>query len=234
MDACRVQIEAALRARGVDPDDETTWTRPVVRIWCPETPPFAAAGSQPVLWDLYDRLLGEGTWWRRSGVGGSVPVRFPHPADPGDAGWHIDGSFEHEGSYWVNVRSRERGLLALFLFSDVGDDDAPTELKVGSHLDVPRLLAPFGDVGTSFDVLAAGLPASTFERPSAYATGHAGDVFVCHPFVVHRATWPHRGRHPRVIAQPGVALLEPFRLDGHDPCPVERAILAGPLRRTRS
>jgi hypothetical protein len=111
------------------------------------------------------------------------------------------------------------------LFSDVGDDDAPTELKVGSHLDVPRLLAPFGDDGTSFDVLAAQLPASTFARPSAYATGHAGDVFMCHPFMVHRATWPHRGRQPRAIAQPGVALLEPFRLDGHDPCPVERAIL---------
>ena len=101
VDACRVQIDAAMRARGVDPDDETTWTQPVVRIWCPVTPPFAAAGSQPVLWDLYDHLLGEGTWSRRSGVGGSVPVRFPHPDDPGDAGWHIDGSFEHEGSYWV-------------------------------------------------------------------------------------------------------------------------------------
>jgi hypothetical protein len=60
-----------------------------------------------------------------------------------------------------------------------------------------------------------------------FATGAAGDVFVCHPFLVHRATWPHRGTRPRAVAQPGVALLEPFRLDGVTPCPVERAILAG-------
>jgi hypothetical protein len=225
--ACRAEIDDGLRARGVDPADASTWTDPVVRIWCPETPPFAAAGSQPVLWDLYDRLLGAGTWWRRMGVGGSVPVRFPHPDDPGDAGWHIDGSFEHEGAYWVNVRSANRGLLALFLFSDVGEDDAPTELKVGSHVDIPPVLATFGDDGARFDVAAAAFPKSVFSRPSALATGSAGDVFVCHPFLVHRATWPHRGRSPRVMAQPGVALLEPFPLDGRDPYPVERAILAG-------
>jgi hypothetical protein len=41
----------------------------------------------------------------------------------------------------MNVRSRERGLLVLFLLSDVDADDAPTELKVGSHRDIPRLRA---------------------------------------------------------------------------------------------
>ena len=29
---------------------------------------------------------------------------------------------------------------------------------------------------------------------------------VCHPFLVHAASWPHTGRHPRIMAQPGVAL----------------------------
>ena len=41
---------------------------------------------------------------------------------------------------------------------------------------------------------AQALPPSTFARRSAFATGVAGDVFVCHPFLVHRATWPHRGQ----------------------------------------
>jgi hypothetical protein len=72
------------------------------------------------------------------------------------------------------------------------------------------------------------LPRSTFERPRARATGHAGDVFLCHPFLVHRATWPHRGAGPRMVAQPAIAIQEPFALRaGPDVCPVERAILRG-------
>ena len=160
-------------------------------------------------------------------MGGTIPVRFPSQVDPGDAGWHCDGSFTGpDGAYWLNVASRGRGLLCLFLFSDVGTDDAPTELKVGSHHDIPPILDAFGAGGLSFVDLARRLPRATFARPSAFATGRAGDVFVCHPFMVHRATWPHRGATPRVIAQPGVAIDEPFALDGRDPRPVERAILA--------
>jgi len=33
----------------------------------------------------------------------------------------------------------------LFLFSDVGEDDAPTRILVGSYLDAPRILEPAGD-----------------------------------------------------------------------------------------
>jgi hypothetical protein len=227
MAACQAEVAAGLRAAGVDPDDPATWSAPVVRLACPESPAFAAAGTQPALWSVYDQLLGSGAWWRRPGVGGTIPVRFPHEEDPGDAGWHIDGSYEVDGDYWVNVASRGRGLLALFLLSDIGDEDAPTELKVGSHLDVPALLAPFGDAGTHFATVSEQLPASAYARPSAFATGEAGDVYVCHPFLVHRATWPHRGRHARAVAQPGVAIHQPFRLDTRHQCPVEAAILAG-------
>ena len=68
----------------------------------------------------------------------------------------------------------------------------------------------------------------TFERPRARATGRAGDVFLCHPFLVHRATWPHRGDGPRMVAQPGVAIPEPFTLRvGPGLYPVEQAILRG-------
>jgi hypothetical protein len=50
-----------------------------------------------------------------------------------DAGWHIEGSFEVGGDWWVNYRSRARGLLALYLFSDVGAASAPTRVRPGSH-----------------------------------------------------------------------------------------------------
>ncbi len=94
--------------------------------------------------------------------------------------------------------------------------------------DIPPLLAPHGERGCSFSDVAADLPSSTFDRPHHLVTGNAGDVFVCHPFLVHRATWPHRGTTPRIVAQPGIAIPEPFSLrrDG-GLFPVERAILCG-------
>ena len=222
---CHDVIDNELRARSVDPHDPATWIEPVVRFPCPEGPAFTAAGTSPALWRVYDALLGPGRWVQREGVGGTLPVRFPSTKDPGDAGWHIDGSYDIEGKYWVNVHSRWRGLLALFLFSDVSVDDAPTELIVGSHLDIPRILAPYGEPGVFHGDIEGDIPASTFQRPRAIATGHAGDVYICHPFVVHRATWPHRGVAPRMVAQPEIAHQQPFALrDGPDVCPVERAI----------
>src|SRR5262245_28409181 len=171
--ACMDAIETELRARAVDPREAATWTAPVVRINCPEGPAFAAAGTSAALHEAYDALLGPGGWIPRNGVGGTVPVRFPSTKDPGDAGWHIDGSYDVGGQWWVNVRSRGRGLLALFLFTDVGDADAPTEILIGSHLDVPPVLAPFGDRGAFFGDVSERLPATTFQRPCAPATGHA-------------------------------------------------------------
>jgi hypothetical protein len=37
----------------------------------------------------------------------------------------------------------------LFLFSDVGQDDAPTRIRIGSHLDMARFLEPAGQAGMS-------------------------------------------------------------------------------------
>jgi hypothetical protein len=208
--ACVDVIENELRARAVNPRDPATWTEPVVRFPCPEGPAFAAAGTSPALWEMYDAILGPGRWVQRRGVGGTLPVRFPSTKDPGDAGWHIDGSYDVDGQWWVNVHSRHRGLLALFLFTDVTDADAPTEILVGSHLDVPRVLAPFGARGVFSGDVAGDLPASTFQRPRA------------------RATWPHLGAGPRMVAQPEIAHHEPFALrDGSEVCAVERAILRG-------
>ena len=113
--------------------------------------------------EAYDALLGPGRWIERQGVGGHIPVRFPSREDLGDAGWHIDGSYEGDGPGWVNVRSRRRALLALFLFTDVSERDAPTEIIVGSHLDVPRVLSPYGERGVHFDNVVGQLPALTFE-----------------------------------------------------------------------
>jgi hypothetical protein len=95
--ACVAVIEEELRARGVGPRDPRTWIAPVVRFPCPDGPAFAAAGTSLALRGVYNALLGPDRWIRRQGVGGSIPMRFPSLDDPGDAGWHIDGSYDVHG-----------------------------------------------------------------------------------------------------------------------------------------
>lgn len=236
VDACVDVIWEELAVRGIRRTDAASWAKPVERIDCPwegdQGQPFAAAGTADALWEAYDQLIGPDKWWKREGVGGTIPVRFPHPADPGDAGWHIETSYWDGSSWRANIRSRERGLLSLFLLTDVSADDAPTRIRVGSHADAARVLAPAGDDG--LDPADSGPPIveASADRRVVEATGAAGDVYLCHPFLVHAASWPHRGATPRIIAQPGVALLEPFALSDRSTAhPVEAAILtaiAGP------
>jgi hypothetical protein len=116
----------------------------------------------------------------------------------------------------------------LFLFSDVGTDDAPTRIRVGSHIGLARVLAPAGEEGRSLGELATNGFDETAHCPEALATGPAGTVYLCHPFLVHAAQ-PHRGTRPRFIAQPPLlptaGQLELRREEGR--CsPVESAIRA--------
>ena len=139
-----------------DPGDPATWTQPVIRLDYYSDEPFKRAVNSPVLYAAFDQLVGNRRWRPRPNLG-TFPVRFPSPDDPGDAGWHVDLSFPGEdgdpderkdfGAWRVNVSSKGRALLMLFLFSDVGECDAPTRNRVGSHLDVARLLAPAGEAG---------------------------------------------------------------------------------------
>jgi hypothetical protein len=209
-------------ATGCDPDDPATWTRPVIRLGEFAQEPFRAAVNTPPLRAAYDQLVGAGRWLPRGGLG-TFPARFPHPDDPGDAGWHVEASFAGPGGdYQLNVRSRGRALLMLFLFSDVGPDDAPTRVRVGSHRDAARLLAPYGDDGVEFFAFARDVVPATEHLPVVTATGRAGDVYLCHPFLVHAAQ-PHRGTRPRFMAQP--PLLPTGELDlEHPMSPVERAV----------
>jgi hypothetical protein len=223
---CQDEVWAALADRGVLRDDPSTWRDPVVRINCPDSEAFAAAGTQPVLWEAFDQLIGADRWWRRRGVGGTIPVRFPSLTNPGDAGWHIEGSFDNGGEWWVNYRSRQRGLLALYLFSDVDAQSAPTRVRLGSHVDAARVLVPAGEAGMPFSKAAPLAAKASEDRPTALVTGLAGDVFLCHPFLVHAASWPHRGHAPRIMAQPGVALHDAFPLT-KPLSPVELALPPG-------
>ncbi len=103
-DECRAFL---WRETGVDPDDPATWTKPVIRLPGYGGELFNAAANTPALHEAFDQLVGAGRWVPRDGLG-TFPVRFPHPDDPGDAGWHMEGSYTVEGEqgYWLNLRSR--------------------------------------------------------------------------------------------------------------------------------
>lgn len=217
------------RDTGCDPSDPATWTRPVVRLGHYAQPAFRAAANSGLLHEAFDLLVGHGRWCPLGALG-TFPVRFPSDQDPGDAGWHVDVSFGLENpdfmEWRANVFSRGRALLLLFLFSDVGVDDAPTRIRVGSHLDIAKRLALAGEAGLTLRELACDGFAESSQRNEALATGLAGTVYLCHPFLVHSAQ-PHRGVAPRFMAQPPLLPRKPISLDrpGADYSPVEKAIL---------
>lgn len=203
---------------GCDPGDPLTWTRPVIRLGMYSQKPFVDAANTKRLHALFDELVGEGNWIPCRSMG-TFPVRFPTQVDPGDTGWHVDASFPgtDPSNYFewrVNYKSKGRALLMLFLFSDVTENDAPSRISIGSHLDVAALLRSAGDEGLSFMELAGKL-SSLPDRSVITATGKAGTVYLCHPFIAH-ASQPHRGTQPRFLAQPPLLLKHDLILEGKD------------------
>lgn len=215
------------RDTGCDPEDPATWTKPVIRLGDYPQEPFRKAVNMPILHEAFDLLTGKGRWQPRYSLG-TFPVRFPGAGDPADTGWHADaGFYGTDGSMRLNIHSKGRLLLMLFLFSDTGMDDAPTRILEGSHLDVPALLRPAGEEGLPFFELAQRFSARS-PRREIYATGEAGTVYLCHPFLIHGAQ-PNRGNTPRFLAQPPLLPSEPVNLSRPkgDYSPVEIAIRMG-------
>ncbi len=215
---------------GLDPDDPSTWTKPVIRLGNYGQQPFRDAANTPLLHGAYDQLVGVGRWTPQNTLG-TFPIRFPSPDDPGDAGWHVDVSFGWEENptdfmaWRANITSKGRALLMLFLLSEVGEKDAPTRIRAGSHLGTARRLAPAGEAGLSLRELASTRFSESEGCTEVLATGSPGTVYLCHPFLVHAAQ-PHHGTRPRFMAQPPLLPREPLRLDRQDGdySPVEQAI----------
>lgn len=210
-----------------NPNDSSTWIQPVVWLGMYSQEPFVKAANTSILHSAFDQLVGIGKWIPCMSMG-AFPVRFPSETDAGDTGWHVDAGFPGDDpndffAYRINVNSKGRGLLMLFLFSDVDEQDAPTRILKGSHMDVARLLEPEGENGLSFMELAnklSGLPI----REEVLATGKGGTVYLCHPFLVHSAQ-RHRGKAPKFMAQPPLLLRTGFNIHGAGPCsPVVEAI----------
>lgn len=194
---------------GLSPDEPQSWTQPVV--WAADTigaGPFGTLASSERLASALDALCGAGGWQPRGALG-NIPVRFPLPPSADDRGWHIDLNTPQPDGSWA-VSGRPHTMLLLTLLSEVGPDDAPTRIRVGSHRDVAAVLdetpVPFPDFGPLVDDASRG-------RAVALATGRPGDMFLVHPLTVHAAD-EHRGSTPRFMAQAPIALTRPLRPEG--------------------
>jgi hypothetical protein len=217
---------------GCDPLDRSTWTRPVVWLGDHDQEPFRQAANTARLHAAFDQLVGKGRWEPRQSLG-TFPIRFPCQEDTGDTGWHVDASFPGADSdpndflsWRINLLSRGRALLMLFLFSDVHLHDAPTRIRIGSHLRVARMLEPAGETGLRPGELDYNATADCRE---VVATGEAGTVYLCHPFLVHAAQM-NRGTAPRFMAQPPLFPTVPTevnRAETESYSPVEIAIRRG-------
>lgn len=211
-----------------DRSNPSTWTEPVIRLGMYTQRPFMESLNTQKLNFALNQLVGEGKWIPCQSVG-TFPVRFPSDRQPNDTGKHVDASFpgNDPSNYFewrVNVKSKGRALLMLVLYSDVSENDAPTVIYEGSHIDVSRLLSQEGDFGLSFMELAGKL-GELPKRNEVYATGRAGTVYLCHPFLVHSAQ-PHRGTTPKFMAQPPLLLRSELSISDSDVgyTPVEQAI----------
>ena len=217
------------KATGCNPDNRDTWTQPVIRIAELSNEPFIKAANTLFLHNAFDQLAEKNNWLPRVSMG-SFPIRFPHQKPAGDTGWHVDASFpgDDPNNYFnwrINIHSKGRALLMLFLFSDVSSQDAPTIIKKSSHKDVAKILEPEGEKGISFFELAQQLDTLTAGE-EIQATGKAGTVYLCHPFIVHAAQ-DHHGSTPKFMAQPPLLTKGDFNIRGtdHKLCPVEQAIV---------
>ena len=154
-DECRAILWKATQC---DPKNPDSWIHPVIRIPELGLEPFIKAANTPVLHKAFDQLAGKGNWIPRITLG-SFPIRFPCKEPANDTGWHVDASFpgEDASNYFewrINIKSKGRALLMLFLFSDVSEQDAPTLIRIGSHFGIAKILEPEGDKGLSFTELA--------------------------------------------------------------------------------
>ena len=182
-------------------------------------------------------------WWVVTfpGFGDSDSSNVANEDDWSAAGrWHVDGAhFRHF------LDSKEVGLLPIFLFTDIGPRDGGTLLYQGSHKVVAQCLhgATKGMSGVELSKLTkkrCGIADYGIIQANASVVevnGEAGDVMLCHPFMLH-ARSQNRGKYlqrsVRPMCHPAISLKEPMRVfpnaaenrsDDDERSPVEKSII---------
>jgi hypothetical protein len=220
--------ETTFTRLGYDPDDPATWREAVIHM--PAHRHVDVKEFAPKVWGAVCDLLGGETriqepylWSDGFIVNLREGMERPwEPPSPQVKGWHKDGDF-----FRHFLDSPEQGLLTIVLWSDIQPRGGATLVAADSVPVVARFLAehPEGVLPNAFDHQALIAQCHDFVE----ATGHVGDVYLLHPYVLHAKSQNLLGI-PRLITNPPVHLRAPMqfnRPDAADYSPVELAILRG-------
>jgi hypothetical protein len=230
-DAAREVRERWIQEQGLDPDKPLEWGFDVKHQSLKES--LKAADFAPKALAAAEDLVGVGRMeeWIWNNFIVNVGIRRNQPwAMPGpEEGWHIDGIFFHHF-----LDSPEQGLLTVELYSDVEPGGGGTAICEGSPSYVARALAEYPEGIDPFQAVALAKSVIPFEKlPKLEATGRAGTVYFCHPFMLHASSPNVRGV-PRFATNATVFLKEPMRFDEPEKASVvEESViryLGGPLK----
>ena len=218
--------EAAFGRLGYDPNDPSTWEKPIIHM--PGDSYLTVKEFSPKAWHAMAQLLGgEDRMQDNLRWGNGFIVNFSLGADrewvppsPEAGGWHKDGDF-----FWHFLDSPEQGLLVIVIWRDIEPQGGGTFMCADSIKPVSELLLAHPEGLHPFE--------GDFARDIAKchdfreATGKAGDVILMHPYMLHASSQNHSGK-ARFITNPPVALKEPMNFNRENPAdysPVERAVL---------
>ncbi|XXG96596.1 p-nitrophenyl phosphatase [Hypoxylon texense] len=216
---------------GMSPTDKATWTRE--RTNMPSHRSFDCATFAPKAWQAIcevcggeDRVNPESRLWRDSlivNLGTAEREGRPVPPKQLD-NWHVDGDF-----FVHYLDSPEQALLVIPLFTDIRPEGGGTMICPPGIPRVARHLAAHPE-GVSPRMLPRAHPSFPGERGFEWyadiiqgtadgefveATGRLGDVYLLHPLMMHSSTSNAR-RDVRIITNPPVSIVEPFRFDRED------------------
>ncbi|MGI4791598.1 MAG: hypothetical protein ACRYFS_22475 [Janthinobacterium lividum] len=227
-EAAEAVTDQAFVRLGYDKDKSSTWTEP--RVHMPSLNYFECKTFAPAAWAAAcDLLGGEERIQQPCNWGDALIANFHEGLDrpwkgpsAQSPGWHKDGDF-----FRHFLDSPEQGLLVLVLWSDIATQGGGTFVAPDSIAPLARFFASRPDGVLPNEIPFRELIGQCHEFEEC--TGSTGDVFLCHPFLLHTVSQNHGGK-ARFITNPPVSLKEPMDFNRDDLngfSPVEQAILNG-------
>jgi len=223
---------------GVLREDRKTWQEEIAHIKEDYSNEILDACSTSKLNSVISQLISPNEWADANTrtAWGWWPVNFSYGIDKEwtvpHEGWHWDGlKVKH------SMTSPDMGLLLICLFSDVKHKGGATMLATGSHLlalnflknhpEITELTSCVKKCIAQYDwlqKLTTNYFETTQERNSYFidssfpfkgtrlqvveAIGNAGDVYLCHPYLFHAASYNHL-QEPRFMCNRTTPLKRP-------------------------
>jgi hypothetical protein len=225
---CSSILWQTLMQEGISPYDPMTWVRRksighIYNETCGY--PWSEVVSSR-LTGAINSICGENQWEKPLGLGWWT-ITFPGYFC--DSPWDIDGQWHVDGQHVHYPFSKDIGLTAIMLFSDVYQHlhGATTVLK-GSHKYISNIIAESGFRGLSGYQIKKILNECEEDWVAEELAGGAGDVYLIHPHLVH-ARSRNVGQYGdisgvRIVCHPSIPLHKEMNFCRKDLSPLESSI----------